>query len=85
MGDLGASCSHTLSDQKRDIPKAEWDQERFGQLCATPDSFANWKASLIKLCKETKLCTFAEEKAIKAASKRIEKLEQRMKLTEEGE
>jgi len=56
MGPIGASCVFTLSDKTRDVPKDQWDVERAGMLCTSSDSFANWKAALLKLCKESDKC-----------------------------
>ena len=61
MGQLGASCFHTLSDDEREISLPEWDEERFGMICAKASDFASWKAALLKLCKLTKRCTYEEK------------------------
>lgn len=58
MGNLGASCFHTLTDETRDIPSEEWDYERFGMVCTQPDNFAEWKKAILKLCKISKACTY---------------------------
>lgn len=50
MGSEGAACFHTLTDESRDIPKAEWDDFRFGQVCTTANDFASIKSALEKLC-----------------------------------
>lgn len=72
IGPYGAECFHTTTDEHRSIPKEQWDAERFGQLCTTPESFANWKAALLKLCKKTGMCTREEKRLIEDLGKRIE-------------
>lgn len=71
MGELGASCFHTLSDESRDLEKEEWDEERFGQVCTKPENFANWKAALLKLCRQTRLCTYEERRMIETLGRRM--------------
>lgn len=49
--DIGASCFHMLrTDQDRHIAPADWPAMRFGMLCTSPDSFADNKATIQKLC-----------------------------------
>jgi hypothetical protein len=62
MGELGASCFNTLNDETRDIEKPEWDEERFGMLCAKPAVFADTKATILKLCKAYKKCVWDSSK-----------------------
>ncbi len=64
FGSEGASCFNTLSDNKRDISKEEWDKERFGMLCTKSQTFADWQASILKLCKASKRCSFENQKVI---------------------
>jgi len=65
VGASGASCFRTLSNISRDIPKAEWDEERFGQICSTADTFAEWKAALLKLCSDTGRCDYQTQEIIR--------------------
>ena len=58
MGDAGASCFNTLSDNSRDLTKSEWDAIRFGQVCTSKESITNWKTAILKLCKYSNICTF---------------------------
>lgn len=64
MGELGASCFHTVSDDARELSKEEWDALRFGQVCTGPDNFANWKAAILKFCSRTKICSFDFKKKV---------------------
>jgi len=65
MGQQGASCFNTISDNSRDIEKEEWDKERFGMLCTKAESFANWKQAILKLCKLAgKRCKYDVKKKI---------------------
>lgn len=63
--DGGAVCFHTLSDRWRSLPQTEWDIERVGQICSTADTFAEWKAALLKLCEQTGSCDFQVQEAIR--------------------
>jgi hypothetical protein len=78
-GPYGASCFHTLSDRKRDIPKETWDivsvgpDHRFGMICTSAESFANWKEALLKLCTlAKKRCTYIAKKKIIEFTDRID-------------
>jgi hypothetical protein len=73
-GSLGASCFHTLSDQERDIEKDQWDQERFGMVCTSAETLAEWKAAILKLCKDTKRCDYETKKKIVEFGKKLRKV-----------
>jgi hypothetical protein len=64
LGNEGASCFNTLSDNTRDISKEEWDKERVGMICSKAQTFSDWQAAIIKLCKASKRCTFEDKKII---------------------
>jgi hypothetical protein len=64
LGSEGASCFNTLSDNQRDIPKDKWDEERVGMICTKSQTFADWQATILKLCKASKRCTFEDKKII---------------------
>lgn len=74
MGASGAECFHTFSSASREIPKAQWDQERFGQLCTKAQNFADWKAVILQLCSETKNCTHADIAAINRVAAKAKEL-----------
>lgn len=66
-GPMGAVCFHTLtSDKDRVISKADWDsmslppndKQRFGQVCTQAETFAQYKASISKLCALSKACIY---------------------------
>lgn len=80
MGVLGASCFHTLSEKTRDIDKDTWDVERLGKLCTAPESFANLKAAILKLCDETQRCTLEQIETLKTLSAKIERIEIRSEV-----
>jgi len=61
MGSLGATCFKTLTPDKRDIPKTQWDNERIGEVCTTLDNFGQVKAIIEKLCNDTQLCTYEQK------------------------
>ncbi len=60
-GELGAKCFNSLSDKERSLDKYLWDQARFGMICTAPETFAESKASLEKLCALTKRCIYKKE------------------------
>jgi len=73
MGEDGAACFHTLSPDQRDIPKPEWDKERFGMICTRAENFANWKASILKLCEKKKnRCSFEFKQRVMELSERAD-------------
>lgn len=80
MGKKGAACFRMLSDASRDVAKPQWDTERFGMLCTKSDNFANWKASILKLCDETKLCSFEVKQKIEAFAQKVEKSSQQLPI-----
>lgn len=59
IGSYGASCFHTLTDETREVSLKEWEQERFGMICTKADNFADWKITILKLCRIAKFrCTY---------------------------
>jgi hypothetical protein len=77
MGDDGASCFHTLTDDTRDLPKAEWDKERFGSVCTKSENFANMKTAIEELCHKAKgLCTYETRKKLNAFFEHTDQLNQ---------
>lgn len=73
MGDYGASCFHTLSNGTRDIEKQAWDQERFGKVCTSAATLAEWKAALLKLCNDTGRCDYETKKIINEFTRKIQR------------
>ncbi len=72
MGELGATCVRTLSDETRDMDKAQWDVERFGMVCTDRTNFASWKKAILKLCRKNPLCDFETRAALDAFYGRIQ-------------
>jgi hypothetical protein len=72
MGELGASCFKTHTNDSRDLDKAEWDKERFGQVCTPAENFIHFKTTIQKLCNITKKCTLQEKKILKSLERKIE-------------
>lgn len=62
----GAYCFKTLSDDARILTKEEWDEIRFGQICGSPQTFANFKKALLKLCRISKACDYETVSTIQA-------------------
>lgn len=83
MGSAGASCFHTLSDSSRDLTKEEWDQERFGMICSKASTFAEWKASILKLCQMSKRCSYDVKKKLIKFGDHVEEYQLKINLQEE--
>ena len=64
-GPIGASCFHTNTTATRDVSKTEWDLERFGMICGKASAFAELKDDLLKLCNETRSCTYEQLKMLR--------------------
>lgn len=70
-GELGASCFQMLSEGGRKLDFDQWAEERFGQLCMKADAYANIKAALLKLCDQTRRCTWQEIQDIENLGKKV--------------
>lgn len=71
LGQYGATCFTMLSNQKRELDKVSWDDERFGMICGKAEAFANLKAAIQKLCHKNKKCKYEK---IEQATKFIQGL-----------
>jgi len=71
-GELGAKCFHLKSAGTRALSYEEWEEERFGQLCMKDTAFANLKKAILKLCDQTKRCTWEELQVIQKFDTRIQ-------------
>jgi hypothetical protein len=78
MGPDGASCFHTLTTtDDRDIPKEQWDEERFGMMCTKSENFANWKTVIEQLCsKMPGMCTYHVKEQLTKFFKRADEMNQ---------
>lgn len=74
LGEVGAHCANTLTNETRDIPKTVWDSERVGWLCTNSDGFNDTEKAIDQLCNETNLCDYETRQAISAALFRLEKV-----------
>lgn len=72
MGELGASCFYTHSNNARDLSKTEWDEERVGKVCTEAATLANYKTAIQKLCYVTKSCTIEQKKILKQIGTKLE-------------
>jgi hypothetical protein len=72
MGQYGAACFNTMDSDSRELSKYEWDKERFGQLCMTAETFADWKGVIEKLCSQSDRCRQEEEAAIEDFFSKVE-------------
>ena len=75
MGQDGATCFTTLSNQERKISPAQWEEERFGMICSNAKTFAEWKAAILKLCSMTWRCSYDDRSNIITFGKNIEKIQ----------
>jgi hypothetical protein len=72
MGSEGAYCFHTISNEARGLEKPDWDKERFGMVCTNPANFANWKEAILKLCEQTKNCTYEFVEMLTSFSNKVD-------------
>jgi hypothetical protein len=78
----GANCFHFLTDESRDLSKAEWDDLRVGQVCTMdpPDhygeTFADIKATIAKLCTKTpNACSYEAKKKLSNFFRNLQKVQ----------
>lgn len=57
-GNLGSLEIHTMVDGVKAIDKASWDAMRFGMLCVSPETFAEWKKDIEVLCSYSGRCSY---------------------------
>lgn len=74
MGNLGATCAHTISDETRRLTKEEWDKERFGQICGTSQAYSDMVKVVLKLCRITRRCTYEDIALIKSFGGKIHEI-----------
>lgn len=58
-GSQGAFCAHLLTTATSNIPKAAWDDQRFGYFCISPKTFGDFKTEIEQLCSIAGDCTYA--------------------------
>lgn len=76
----GAFEFHTLTDFKRDVPKDEWNQLRFGMVCSDAQSLADNKANIQKLCKMNPgTCNYDMRQAIEKFFSDLELLQEKLR------
>lgn len=75
----GAFCFRTLSGAERHIPHDDWVEERFGQICSTAPTFAEWKAAILKLCEDTGRCDFRTEETVRQFTQKAARAVRRAK------
>ena len=80
IGPLGATCFNTLNDDTRDLDELEWEYERFGYVCTSPDDFAEIRKVIEKLCSSTRRCDFEDQKKIKNFFKKMDDIKERYNL-----
>jgi hypothetical protein len=71
-GRRGATCWHTLDvEAKRQVTKTAWDNERFGQVCAKPQVFADAQAAIETFCQNTNSCDYQVKTKIQKFSQHL--------------
>ena len=73
LGKVGAHCNHAFKDQKRDIPKPQWDKERVGQICVNSQAYADIGSLEEQVCIVAN-CTYEEREMLRQADRRFKKL-----------
>lgn len=72
LGEFGASCFNTLSEDTRDISFEDWNKERFGMICTKAQNFSDWKAIILKLCSlHPKRCSYDDKKKVLIFNEKI--------------
>ena len=72
LGQAGAHCAHTLTNQTRDISKANWDIERVGYLCMNSQSFTDQETAVDEFCNNNQsLCDYQTRVALQTSLHRI--------------
>jgi len=85
IGDLGAHCAHMISPAERDLNKQQWDDLRFGQVCAASSVYVNLKTVLEQLCANTNDCTYEQVQAIQQFGSRLDEFRSRAQLEHEDQ
>ncbi len=63
LGKAGAHCAHTLTSEKRDLSKLEWDKTRFGWLCMDSTGFNETETALDQAC-QLMQCTYEQSEQV---------------------
>lgn len=84
MGPNGAQCFHTLSDESRTLSATEWENERFGMICATSKDFGEFKKVITNLCRISKRCTYEMKQKINTFFTRVDEYEKKIGIYEEN-
>ncbi len=77
LGYVGAECAHTYTEGTRQPTKGEWDHERVGWFCMSPDSFNDTETGIDQLCTTSKLCDYETQQRITRAKKNLAPLRQK--------
>lgn len=87
LPDGSASCFHTFSEEERDIPREEWDALRLseGMICGRPDAYAEFKAALLKLCRISRRCSYADREAIRRFGEHVASIKAKVVIDAESE
>ena len=74
-GDMGAVCFNTLNDNTRTMDKPTWDEYRFGNVCGTPQAFAELKKEIEQFCNQTNKCSYEQQQRIARVGKIIRQMQ----------
>lgn len=75
LGEIGARCGHTLTDEKRNVEKEAWDEERIGMLCMDSEAYTDAETALDQFCEAyPALCSYKNRKTLKGFLERMQTL-----------
>lgn len=77
----GAHCAHTLTNVTRDIPKAQWDQERVGWLCTNSTGFNDTENTIDQFC-QLYGCDYETRAQLQAALNRLRRIVRRARAAQ---
>ena len=63
-GQFGAFCKFTRSGNSRNIEKPQWDMDRVGQFCMTPEGIGKYQKFIETACNHDRNCVDEANKAI---------------------
>lgn len=83
-GAHGAVVTHLVSEESFDVPKAQWDEQRFGYACISQPDYGWLKATLEKACSVAKICDPEEKKMMAEMFRRSDRGIDRVKSKKFG-
>lgn len=81
IGTQGAVWAETQTVDSGEVKQPQWDDMRFGMICTEAKTFADWKATIEKLCSVSGKCTYQIKQQFNQFFENIEYLERVAKST----